>query len=135
MQSVCVLPKDGQDVLLGADHPLTASMQPISPKVFSPSVRAVTRMQKIVAENELAADIAADKEDVVNVTSLADGNDGESESEQVEPGSKEVESESPSTPGIVTCSSVNPFVDGAESADMAEELDEDDGEIASVLEE
>ena len=48
VQSVCVLPKDAQDVLLGADHPLTASMQPMSPKVFSPSVRAVTRRQKIV---------------------------------------------------------------------------------------
>ena len=51
-------------------------MQPISPKVVPPSVRAATSRQKIVAEKELALDIAADKEDEVNVTSLADGNDG-----------------------------------------------------------
>ena len=86
-----------------------------------------------MAEKDLATDIAADKEDVVNVTSFAEGNVGESESEQVEP--KEVECESPSTPGIVTCSSVNLVMDGAESADMAVELDEDNGKIVSVLEE
>ena len=72
---------------------------------------------------------------MVNVTSLAEEDDGESESEQVKPGNKEVESEFPSTPGIVTCSSVNPVVDGAENADMAVELNEDNGEIDSVLEE
>ena len=44
-------------MFLGADHPLTASMQPISPNVFSLSVRAVTRRQNIVAEKELAQQI------------------------------------------------------------------------------
>ena len=47
-------------------------------------MRAVTRRQRKVAENELAADIAADKVDEVNVTSLVKGS--ERTNRQVETG-------------------------------------------------
>ena len=94
VQRVCVLPKDAQDVLLGVDHPLTASMSPKPSNVPCPSMRAVTRRQRKVAENELAADIAADKVDEVNVTSLVEGS--ERTNRQVETGNEEVEGETPS---------------------------------------
>ena len=94
VQRVCVLPKDAQDVLLGVDHPLTAFMSPKPSNVPSPSMKAVTRRQRKVAENELAADIAADKVDEINVTSLVEGS--ERMNRQVETGNEEVGGETPS---------------------------------------
>lgn len=71
-QRVCVLPKDAHDVLLGIDHPLTASMRPNIP---FPSVRVVTRRQKAQSDKELAADVAADKTDTVKVVPVDSDND------------------------------------------------------------
>ena len=80
----------------------------------------LTRRQRKVAENELAADIAADKVDEVNVTSLVEGS--ERMNRQVETGNEEVEGETTSDcfqlegsrPEIENSSSTNHSVDGAE---------------------
>ena len=122
-----------------------ASMSPKPSNVPSPSMRAVIRRQRKVAENELAADIAADKVDEINATSLVEGS--ERTNRQVETGNEEVEGETPSDsfqlkegsrPEIENSSSTNHSVDGAEDThdEVAQELmAEDEREILSVMDE
>ena len=72
MCKVCVLGTEAQEVLLGIDHPLTGSMHPKALSEPSLAVGVVTRMQQKKRDDELVADVAAGKEDVVKVTTIVD---------------------------------------------------------------
>lgn len=59
-------------MLLGTDHPLTASLRPATPGDPSPAMRAVTRRQEAENDRELEADISSRKLDEVKLTSFRD---------------------------------------------------------------
>ena len=150
MCKVCVLGIEAQEVLLGIDHSLTGSMHPKAQSEPSLAVGVVTRMQQKKRDDELVADVAAGKEDVVKVTTLIDTvcqkkRTRKNKFKSVETGSHEVVAPSTSLQegkGIhhdssdnSSCSGTSPSEDGAGvvTVDEVEACDAEDEVVASSV--